>query len=134
MCCAVSGQGAGVAAAVSLQRDEALDQLSIVRCRRNWRGRAPLPVSQAAMLPAQITGGVMIRSRRQRLVCAFLLAVVSVTTAQAQNYTKPKVRAITGFVRLNPADYAQQIAEALAVLREARAIREARVRSRKQSA
>jgi len=29
MCCAVSGQGAGVAAAVSLQRDEALDQLSI---------------------------------------------------------------------------------------------------------
>jgi ribulose 1,5-bisphosphate synthetase/thiazole synthase len=29
MCCAVSGQGAGVAAAVSLQRDEALDQLNI---------------------------------------------------------------------------------------------------------
>src|SRR5450755_3534493 len=29
MCCAVSGQGAGVAAAVSLQRDEALDQLNM---------------------------------------------------------------------------------------------------------
>jgi hypothetical protein len=29
MCCAVSGQGAGVAAAVSLQRNEALDQLDI---------------------------------------------------------------------------------------------------------
>jgi ribulose 1,5-bisphosphate synthetase/thiazole synthase len=29
MCCAVSGQGAGVAAAVSIQRDEALDQLHI---------------------------------------------------------------------------------------------------------
>lgn len=51
---------------------------------------------------------------------AFLLAVVSATTAQAQNYTKPKVRAITGFVRLNRADYAQQIAEALSVLRQAK--------------
>src|ERR1700675_3312276 len=29
MCCTVSGQGAGVAAAVSIQRDEALDQLNI---------------------------------------------------------------------------------------------------------
>ena len=29
MCCAVSGQGAGVAAAVSLQRDQAFDQLNI---------------------------------------------------------------------------------------------------------
>jgi ribulose 1,5-bisphosphate synthetase/thiazole synthase len=29
MCCAVSGQGAGVAAAVSIKRDEALDQLNI---------------------------------------------------------------------------------------------------------
>jgi hypothetical protein len=29
MCCAVSGQGAGVAAAVSLQRDEAFDQLNV---------------------------------------------------------------------------------------------------------
>jgi hypothetical protein len=29
MCCAVSGQGAGVAAAVSIKRDEALDKLNI---------------------------------------------------------------------------------------------------------
>jgi len=29
MCCAVSGQGAGVAAAVSAQRDEPLDRLNI---------------------------------------------------------------------------------------------------------
>jgi FAD dependent oxidoreductase len=29
MCCAVGGQGAGVAAAVSLQRNEALDQVNI---------------------------------------------------------------------------------------------------------
>ena len=29
MCCAVSGQGAGVAAAVSLQRDEPLEHLNI---------------------------------------------------------------------------------------------------------
>jgi hypothetical protein len=29
MCCAVSGQGAGVAAAISLRRDEALDQVNI---------------------------------------------------------------------------------------------------------
>jgi FAD dependent oxidoreductase len=29
MCCAVSGQGAGVAAAISVRRDEALDRLNI---------------------------------------------------------------------------------------------------------
>lgn len=35
-------------------------------------------------------------------------------------YTKPRVRAITSFVRLDRATYAQQIAEALAVIREAK--------------
>lgn len=34
MCCAVSGQGAGVAAAVSLQRDEAFDELNIGAVQR----------------------------------------------------------------------------------------------------
>jgi len=34
MCCAVSGQGAGAAAAISLQRDEALDQLNIGAVQR----------------------------------------------------------------------------------------------------
>jgi hypothetical protein len=29
MCCAVSGQGAGVAAAISLRRDEPFDRLNI---------------------------------------------------------------------------------------------------------
>jgi len=29
MCCAVGGQGAGVAAAISIQRDEPLDRLDI---------------------------------------------------------------------------------------------------------
>jgi ribulose 1,5-bisphosphate synthetase/thiazole synthase len=34
MCCAVSGQGAGVAAAISLQRDEALDQVNIAAVQK----------------------------------------------------------------------------------------------------
>jgi hypothetical protein len=34
MCCAVSGQGAGVAAAISLQRDEPLDRLNIAAVQK----------------------------------------------------------------------------------------------------
>ncbi len=34
MCCAVSGQGAGVAAAISLQRDESFDQLNIAAVQK----------------------------------------------------------------------------------------------------
>jgi hypothetical protein len=34
MCCAVSGQGAGVAAAVSLQRDEPFDRLNIAAVQK----------------------------------------------------------------------------------------------------
>jgi hypothetical protein len=34
MCCAVSGQGAGVAAAVSLRRDEPFDRLNIREVQR----------------------------------------------------------------------------------------------------
>ena len=60
------------------------------------------------------------RSLGQKLICALLLAFASVVTIQAQNYTKPKVRAITGFVRLERASYAQQIAEALTVLHAAK--------------
>ena len=63
----------------------------------------------------------MIHGLRHRLIGALLLAVVlSVATAQAQNYTRPKLRAITGFVRLDRENYAPQIAEALAVLRAAK--------------
>jgi len=50
-----------------------------------------------------------------------LFAVASPSTAQTQDYSKPKVRAITGFVRLEREHYTQQIAETLAVLRAAKA-------------
>ncbi len=43
------------------------------------------------------------------------LAVAGAT--QAADYSKPKVRAITAFVRLDPATYVQQVSEALTVLR-----------------
>ena len=43
------------------------------------------------------------------------------TVLRAEDYTRPKVRTVTAFVRLEPADYAAQIAEALGVLRSARA-------------
>jgi uncharacterized protein (UPF0210 family) len=52
------------------------------------------------------------------------LALVSLAvlgTAQAQSYTKPQVRAITGFIRLDRTRYAQQIADTLGVLRAAKA-------------
>ena len=52
-----------------------------------------------------------------KLIWTLLLTVAAALTAQAQNYTKPKVRAITAFVRLDRDAYARQIAEALAVLR-----------------
>jgi uncharacterized protein (UPF0210 family) len=51
------------------------------------------------------------------LIWALLLTFATALTAQAQNYTKPKVRAITAFVRLDRDTYTRQVAEALAVLR-----------------
>ena len=59
----------------------------------------------------------------QKSIGALLLAIVAITAvAQAPPaYTKPKVRAITGFVRLDRATYAQQVAETLAVIRAAKA-------------
>src|ERR1700758_635427 len=59
----------------------------------------------------------MIRVRLAAL--APLLAVACAASAQAQDYTRPKVRAITAFVSLERASYAQQIAATLAILREA---------------
>jgi uncharacterized protein len=56
-----------------------------------------------------------------RCLWAALIALSIVGTAQAQNYTLPKVRAITGFIRLDRARYAQQIADTLTVLRAAKA-------------
>jgi uncharacterized protein (UPF0210 family) len=58
----------------------------------------------------------MIGSLRQKLF--FLLAAAALTaTVQAQGYTRPKVRAITAFVRLEPASHQQDIAAAVSVLR-----------------
>ena len=51
--------------------------------------------------------------------CSLILAAASVAMAQGPNYSKPKVRAITGFVRLDRAHYADQVAAALSVLRAA---------------
>ncbi len=48
-----------------------------------------------------------------------LLAAALTSSAHAAEYTKPKVRAITAFVRLEPAGWQQQIEAALAVLHEA---------------
>jgi uncharacterized protein len=54
----------------------------------------------------------------RRLLFVLLAFSVSVT-AYADGYTKPKVRAITAFVRLDRASYGEQIAAALQVLRDA---------------
>jgi hypothetical protein len=53
------------------------------------------------------------------LFCAVVL-ISTALPALAQAYTKPKVRAITGFVRLDHANYVQQIGETLVVLRAAK--------------
>jgi len=54
-----------------------------------------------------------------RLLCAVLTALCSLA-AQADGYTKPQVRAITAFVRLDRANYTREIAEALTALRSAK--------------
>jgi uncharacterized protein len=50
----------------------------------------------------------------------WLLIAAAAGPVSAQDYTRPKVRAITAFVRLERPAYQQQIAEALAVLRSAK--------------
>jgi uncharacterized protein len=61
-----------------------------------------------------------VRHRRLGLVAAVALIFIA-ATSQAQTFSKPKVRAITAFVRLDPATLDRQIADALAVLRNAKA-------------
>ena len=52
-----------------------------------------------------------------RFACGLLLILFSsIVGANAQEYTKPKIRAITGFVRIERGQYAQQIAATLKVL------------------
>ncbi|HYK99691.1 MAG TPA: DUF711 family protein [Steroidobacteraceae bacterium] len=52
-------------------------------------------------------------------VSLLVLAAACAATAKAEDYTRPKVRAITAFVSLERASYARQIAATLVVLREA---------------
>ncbi|MDB6088813.1 MAG: hypothetical protein JWN85_1597 [Gammaproteobacteria bacterium] len=56
--------------------------------------------------------------RRVSIAGAFLLVFFAIT-GHTQAYTKPNVRAITAFVRLDPASLDRQIAAALTVLRAA---------------
>jgi uncharacterized protein (UPF0210 family) len=58
----------------------------------------------------------MIRHPQQKLFLVLIVTALTVT-AQAQSYTRPKVRAITAFVRLEQATQQQEIAGALSVLR-----------------
>lgn len=62
----------------------------------------------------------MIAGIRQGLCVALALAAMSAGAAHAQSFTKPKVRAITAFVRLDREDFRKTVAEALSVLRAAR--------------
>ncbi len=55
---------------------------------------------------------------RLSIVGAFVLVFIAVIS-HAQTYTKPNVRAITAFVRLDPATLDRQIADTLTVLRAA---------------
>lgn len=57
-------------------------------------------------------------NRRVSIVWALVLLFVA-ATSHAQTYTKPNVRAITAFVRLDPATLDRQIADALTILRAA---------------
>ena len=61
-------------------------------------------------------------SNRRSSVAGALLLVFIAVTAHAQTYTKPNVRAITAFVRLDPATLERQITEALTVLRAAEGV------------
>lgn len=59
------------------------------------------------------------KNRRCIFAGAFVLAFVAMT-GHAETYTRPKVRAITAFVRLDPGTIDRQIADALTVLRAAK--------------
>src|SRR5215472_1385503 len=67
---------------------------------------------------SRIRGGGMASRRRFMWLWLPLLALALAGAVQAAGYSKPKVRAITAFVRLERAHYAPQIAATLAVLRD----------------
>jgi hypothetical protein len=60
-------------------------------------------------------------THRRLGIVAAVLVIFTAGTADAQTYTMPKVRAITAFVRLDPATLDRQVADALTVLRNAKA-------------
>jgi hypothetical protein len=60
-----------------------------------------------------------VKHRRISLVAAFVLLSIAVAGHAQTSYTKPNVRAITAFVRLDRATFDRQIAEALTVLHAA---------------
>ena len=60
-------------------------------------------------------------THRRLGIVAAVLVIFTAATADAQTYTTPKVRAITAFVRLDPATLDRQVADALTVLRNAKA-------------
>jgi uncharacterized protein (UPF0210 family) len=60
------------------------------------------------------------RSLGHKLLLMLLFSVAATAVAQTPDYTKPEVRAITGFVRLDRDHYASQVNEALTVLRAAK--------------
>src|SRR5262245_49499744 len=62
----------------------------------------------------------MLCIRHSTLLSALLLAAIPAVLAQANDYAKPNVRAVTAFVRVDPAAPAQEIDPALAVLRALR--------------
>jgi uncharacterized protein (UPF0210 family) len=61
-----------------------------------------------------------VSKRRLSIAGAFVLVFIAVT-GHAQTYTEPNVRAVTAFIRLDPATLDRQIADALTVLRAAKA-------------
>ena len=63
---------------------------------------------------------ITVHNLRQKPIWALLIIFSAVVAVQAQDYKKPKVKAITAFVRIDRAIYPQQIAEALTVLRAAK--------------
>ena len=75
----------------------------------------------AAALPPLALANRFRQVANRLLATTFLLAFAApffaITVAAAE---KPKVRAITGFVRLDRAKYREQIAETLGVLRRAK--------------
>ncbi len=60
-------------------------------------------------------------NRRRRTACTLLLLAAALIPLAGQAAEKPKVRAITGFVRLERSRYTEQIRAALKTLRQAKA-------------